>query len=127
MPNGNMHQDVDMQQPLFPDGEAVPLDEINKHRKKKTSDNKPCQDPIIEAVVKDIRTRSEVGQKKYGVGLDRTDLNFRDWLQHAYEESLDHSNYLKKVITEYDNAIRKFPEATEAEIIALITVRIQST
>jgi hypothetical protein len=31
--------------------------------------------------------------------MDRTDLSEQDWLQHAYEESLDLSIYLKKIIT----------------------------
>jgi hypothetical protein len=30
--------------------------------------------------------------------MDRTDLTEIDWLQHAYEEALDLSIYLKKLI-----------------------------
>jgi hypothetical protein len=31
--------------------------------------------------------------------LERTDLELKDWLQHAYEEALDLAQYLKKEIT----------------------------
>lgn len=45
--------------------------------------------------------------KKYGVTLERTDLNLRDWLQHAYEECLDQANYLKRSIVEIDKSNEK--------------------
>jgi hypothetical protein len=47
--------------------------------------------------------RSQTGVAKYGTTLARTDLNLRDWLQHAYEETLDQANYLKRAIMEIDN------------------------
>jgi hypothetical protein len=61
------------------------------------------RDPVIEAVVADLRARSAVGLRKYGIGLDRTDLTLRDWLQHSYEECLDMANYLKRSIMELEN------------------------
>lgn len=60
------------------------------------------RDPVVEAVRADLLQRSQVGLAKYGVGLDRTDLSLRDWLQHAYEEHLDAANYLKRTIMELD-------------------------
>lgn len=60
------------------------------------------KDPIVEMVRKDLLDRSQVGIKKYGTKLDRTDLYLRDWLQHAYEENLDMCNYLKRAIVELD-------------------------
>jgi hypothetical protein len=57
----------------------------------------------IHSVRQDLFDRSEVGIKKYGVTLDRTDLGLKDWLQHAYEESLDHALYLKRAIKEIEN------------------------
>lgn len=62
------------------------------------------KDSIVEAVVKDLLDRSKVGISKYGVTLDRNDLSLRDWLQHAYEETLDQANYLKRSIIEMDRA-----------------------
>ena len=61
-------------------------------------------DTIVEAVRADLLQRSQVGIAKYGVTLDRTDLSLRDWLQHAYEETLDQANYLKRAIVELDCA-----------------------
>lgn len=59
-------------------------------------------DTIVEAVRADLLRRSELGIAKYGVTLDRKDLGLRDWLQHAYEETLDQANYLKRAIIEID-------------------------
>lgn len=53
------------------------------------------EDPVVEAVREDLLRRSEV---KYG----RTDLGLRDWLQHAYEETLDLANYLKRCMMTLD-------------------------
>ena len=59
-------------------------------------------DSVVEAVRSDLLNRSQIGVAKYGTTLDRTDLNLRDWLQHAYEETLDQANYLKRAIMELD-------------------------
>jgi hypothetical protein len=55
------------------------------------------QDSIVEEVCKDLQSRSELGIKKYGTTLDRTDLSHKDWIQHAYEEALDFALYLKRL------------------------------
>ncbi len=60
------------------------------------------KDGIIQRVCADLQQRSEKGIAKYGVTLDRTDLSLRDWLQHAYEETLDQANYLKRAIVAID-------------------------
>lgn len=59
-------------------------------------------DAVVEAVRADLLQRSQVGIAKYGVTLDGAGLSHRDWLQHAYEETLDAANYLKAAITEMD-------------------------
>ena len=56
------------------------------------------EDPIVKSVCDDLMKRSEIGMKKYGTTLERTDLSLVDWLQHAYEEILDQANYLKRAI-----------------------------
>jgi len=63
-------------------------------------------DSVVEAVRNDLLNRSKVGIEKYGVTLDRKDLNLRDWLQHAYEETLDQANYLKRAIMELDDGTK---------------------
>lgn len=62
----------------------------------------PVIDSVVAAVRADLLRRSTLGIAKYGVTLDRTDLSLRDWLQHAYEETLDQANYLKRAIIELD-------------------------
>ena len=60
-------------------------------------------DTIVAAVVKKFLERSEFGQKKYGVTLDRTDLKTLDWINHAQEELMDGILYLEKLKTQFQN------------------------
>lgn len=59
-------------------------------------------DLITAAVRKDLLDRSTLGIKKYGTTLDRNSGDLRYWLNHAYEEALDHAQYLKRAIMEID-------------------------
>lgn len=54
-------------------------------------------DSIVDAVIKKFLERSSIGQKKYGVTLDRTDLKVLDWITHAQEELMDGILYLEKL------------------------------
>jgi len=60
-------------------------------------------DSIVETVISKFRERSELGKKKYGVTLDRTDLSLLDWIQHAQEEHMDAILYLEKLKQQYKN------------------------
>lgn len=62
-------------------------------------------DPIVEAVRTDLIERSNVGIAKYGFTLADNQGGLRYWLQHAYEETLDHANYLKRAIMEIDKNV----------------------
>ena len=53
---------------------------------------------ILQIVIAELKVREERGLSKYGTTMDRTDLTNTEWLQHAYEEALDLSLYLKKLI-----------------------------
>jgi hypothetical protein len=55
------------------------------------------KDTIVAAVIKKFQDRSDLGQKKYGTTLDRTDLKTLDWIQHAQEELMDGILYLEKL------------------------------
>jgi len=69
------------------------------------ADNKlteKCADPVVEAVRQDLLNRSHVGIVKYGTTLYENMGDLRYWLQHSYEECLDHANYLKRAIMELD-------------------------
>lgn len=66
-------------------------------------------DKIVESVLKKYQQRSEVGQKKYGVTLERDDLNFIQWLTHLQEELMDATLYVEKLKTELEQS-PSFPE-----------------
>lgn len=66
-------------------------------------------DKIVESVLEKYQQRSEVGQKKYGVTLERDDLNFIQWLTHLQEELMDATLYVEKLKTELEQS-PSFPE-----------------
>jgi len=53
---------------------------------------------VLKQVIEDMRQREAKGKKEYGTTMDRTDLSDTDWMDYAYEEALDLSLYLKKII-----------------------------
>lgn len=53
---------------------------------------------VTQEVINDINARELKGLDTYGTTMDRTDLTQDQWLQHAYEESLDFCIYLKKLL-----------------------------
>ena len=55
---------------------------------------------ILQIVIAELKVREQRGLNKYGTTMDRKDLTTKEWLQHAYEEALDLSLYLKKLIEE---------------------------
>jgi hypothetical protein len=57
-------------------------------------DNK---DSVVYRIAHLLKNRSETGIRKYGTTLDRTDLEVKQWIDHAIEESLDHALYLMKL------------------------------
>jgi len=61
------------------------------------------EDTIVAAVIKKFSERSELGKKKYGVTLDRTDLKTLDWINHAQEELMDGILYLEKLKKVYES------------------------
>ena len=63
----------------------------------KDTETKEIKDTIVESVINQFKQRSEVGINKYGVTLDREDLDRLQWLQHAQEEAMDMILYLEKL------------------------------
>lgn len=72
------------------------------------------QDSIVAAVIKMFQQRSEIGQKKYGTTLDRTDLKTLDWIQHAQEELMDGILYLEKLKSLHRLEDRPPPQTPQA-------------
>ncbi len=60
------------------------------------------KDKIVELVKEDLDRRSAVGLIKYGTSLAESNLSVKDFLQHALEESMDLSLYLKSAIIELE-------------------------
>jgi hypothetical protein len=60
---------------------------------------------ILYSIIDDLIAREDKGLKEYGTTMDRTDLTEQEWLQHAYEEALDLSIYLKKIIKTKQNEV----------------------
>jgi hypothetical protein len=58
-----------------------------------------------QEVCKNILDRQQLGIKKYGRTVAGNSLTERQWLQHAYEEALDLSIYLKRLIQEMDKNV----------------------
>jgi hypothetical protein len=59
-----------------------------------TIDNK---DTVVYRIAHLLRSRSETGIRKYGTTMDRTDLEVKQWIDHAIEECLDQALYLQKI------------------------------
>ena len=54
-------------------------------------------DSIVDGVIDKLISRAVIGQKKYGVTLDRNDLSLSDWLTHLQEELMDAVNYIERI------------------------------
>jgi hypothetical protein len=63
---------------------------------------KLTEDSIVNNVIESFIGRSNVGLAKYGTNLDRKDLSFLDWLNHAQQEAMDFVLYLEKLKQEYN-------------------------
>jgi hypothetical protein len=59
------------------------------------------------AVCADIARRQQLGLAKYGTTVAENPLTLRQWLQHAYEETLDQAIYLKRAIDQIDASTLK--------------------
>jgi hypothetical protein len=57
----------------------------------------PKYDSVVSSVISMFEQRAKIGQIKYGQTLDRNDLSFLQWIQHAQEELMDGILYLEKM------------------------------
>lgn len=55
---------------------------------------------IEKIVCDDIAKRQALGIAKYGTTVADNPLTLKQWLQHAYEETLDKAVYLRRAIEE---------------------------
>jgi len=61
---------------------------------------------IEDRVCEKIQKRSEVGKAKYGVTMERTDLDILDWLQHLQEELMDAAVYVERLMDDVETLKR---------------------
>ena len=59
-------------------------------------------DSIVTSVIEQFKTRSKMGEKKYGVNMDREDLSQKEWITHMKEELMDAILYLEKLERLYE-------------------------
>ena len=55
---------------------------------------------LLDEINADLQKREQKGIKTYGTKLDDADLNKEQLLNHLYEELLDASFYIKKLIND---------------------------
>lgn len=88
----------------FEKNNAITLSDMSDEDERKWLEKypPPIQElPIHEHIVKQIIERRDHGLKKYGVGVERTDIDFPGWCQHAIEEAMDFIIYLERAKREY--------------------------
>jgi hypothetical protein len=62
-----------------------------------TTNDQIKEDSIVEAIRTQLKDRSDVGIRKYGVTLDRTDFNILNWLEELKQELMDATLYLERL------------------------------
>lgn len=64
---------------------------------------KPDHNEVEELVMADITRRRDMGRKKYGTSMERTDVDLIGWLTHRYEEILDDAIYTRRIIRDLED------------------------
>ena len=54
-------------------------------------------DSVVDSIIDQFVERASFGKTKYGVDLDREDLNVLEWIEHAKQEHMDAILYLEKL------------------------------
>ena len=68
---------------------------------------------IEDEVCEEIQARAERGLNKYGVNMERGDLDIHEWLQHLLEELLDAAVYVKRLQKEYAEMTKNLDKVLE--------------
>jgi hypothetical protein len=62
----------------------------------------PKPSTALKGVLEKMQGREAKGLEKYGVTVDRVDLDLFEWITHAQEEAMDLSLYLERILGEMD-------------------------
>ena len=57
-----------------------------------------------------ILQRAKVGKRKYGVTMERGDLNLHDWLTHLQEELMDAAVYVERLMEDVERLMVEMDE-----------------
>ena len=68
---------------------------------------------IEDEVCEEIQARAARGLNKYGVTMERGDLDIHEWLQHLLEELLDAAVYVKRLQKEYAEMTKNLDKVLE--------------
>jgi hypothetical protein len=61
------------------------------------------KDRIVDNVINQFAIRSKKGVEKYGVTLERNDVDLLGWVQHLQEELMDAVLYVERIKDELQN------------------------
>jgi len=61
------------------------------------------KDRIVDNVINQFAIRSKKGVEKYGVTLERNDIDLLGWFQHLQEELMDAVLYVERIKDELQN------------------------
>jgi len=59
---------------------------------------------LEDKVVAKILDRAAFGEAKYGVTVERTDIDLFGWLTHLQEELMDAAVYIERIMEETDGS-----------------------
>jgi hypothetical protein len=64
------------------------------------------KDRIVDNVINQFAIRSKKGVEKYGVTLERNDIDLLGWVQHLQEELMDAVLYVERIKDELQNQMQ---------------------
>ena len=73
---------------------------------------------IEDEVCEIIQQRAEIGLNKYGVTMERDDLERDDWLEHLQHELMDAVVYIQRLRTREESVVQKLQRLLSAESVS---------
>ena len=89
---------------------------MQENHEKQNSRTIPSTDHVVDSVIDKFIERAQFGREKYGVGLEREDLTFPNYITHLREELMDGILYLQKMETIHNELLRDMVELKQLAI-----------
>ncbi len=83
---------------------------MQENHEKQNSRTIPSTDHVVDSVIDKFIERAQFGREKYGVGLEREDLTFPNYITHLREELMDGILYLQKMETIHNELLQDIVE-----------------